>query len=72
MRSNYVVFKSKAYMEIAVKMFIYDYSSESKIAGNHIRKAIDDAIEFTFPCNGDGELFRRKLLKELYNEYNSG
>jgi hypothetical protein len=60
-----VDFKSVAYLEVAVKTFLYDYQRKPEIARDYLRKAIDDGIEFTFPCNGDGEVFRKKLLEGL-------
>ena len=54
-----------AHLETALKMFVYDFSGKPEVAADRAKEALRNAIEFTFPYNGDGKLWRKKFLKVL-------
>lgn len=58
-------FDSKEYLRLAYKLFVYDHASDPENAGHIRNEMLKEAIEFTFPYDGEGRLWLRKFIEKI-------
>jgi hypothetical protein len=65
LRGENVAFNSTAYLQMSIKLYIYDHPCDPEVAGDTIRKAICDGVQFTFPYDGEGVQWLEKFMSKM-------